>query len=382
MAPPVGLRTWVEISRSALHANVRALQSLLNTTVSLCAFVKSNAYGHDIALTARLLHEAEVTHFGVDSLDEALVVRKICPDAAIFITGMVPSERLNEVITNQFVLDIYEEEFLLTMIDAASAAQKIALVNIEIESGLHRLGVMPRQTTSLLRIIKNAPRNVKLVGVSTHLSSAESVQGQPFVNAQNKALQDIVELCRTLGLEVPFIHIANSAATILSPHVHGTMVRPGIALYGLWPSQEMKLTVQRGRAFELQPVLTWKTRVAQVKDVPGGGAIGYDRTFIANRPMRIAILPVGYWDGYDRGLSNCGKVLIYGRPCPVVGRVCMNMLMVDVSAIPQVKPNDVATLLGREGMSAVTADEIAEKLDTIHYEVVTRIGAHIPRIVV
>ncbi len=372
----------MEISRTALAANVALIQALLEPTVSLCAFVKSFAYGHNIELVTRLLGESGVTHFGVDSLDEALTVRKVAPDAAIFIMGMVPAERFNEVVKNDCVQNIYDEEDLAAIINAAIAEQKVALVNIEMETGLNRLGAADRVLADLLRIIKNNPRSVKLVGLSTHLSSAEDTAEQHFVYTQEDALQRALSICASYELIVPFVHCANSAATIFAPRVHDTMVRVGLALYGLWPSAELRLAVQRGRAFELQPVLSWKTKVAQVKDVPAGGAVGYDRTFITNRAIRVAILPVGYWDGYDRGLSNKGRVLLHGRPCAVLGRICMNMLMVDVSEIPQIKVGDTAILLGREGMSSVTAETIAQELGTINYEVVTRINSLIPRLVV
>ncbi len=328
------------------------------------------------------MSEAGVSHFGVDSIDEALAVRHLNSSAAIFLTGMVPNERLHDIVANDCVVDVYSEEGLIACIAVAVTQQKVALVNIEIETGLHRLGVTSRGLTGMLRIIKNNPRSVKLVGLSTHLSSAEDMDGQHVVAAQHAALQQAAENCRAYELEVPYMHVANSAATIFARATHGTMVRTGIALYGLWPSAELRLAVQRGRAFELQPVLSWKSRIAQIKDVQGGSAIGYDRTFIASRPMRIAVLPIGYWDGYDRALSNVGKVLIHGRPCPVVGRVCMNMIMVDVSAIAQIKPDAVVTLIGKEGMSAYTADDMAKDIGTIHYEVVTRINPLIPRIVV
>ncbi len=375
-------RTWVEISRPAMASNVAALQALLEPTVSLCAFVKSFAYGHDISLVTKLLGESGVTHVGVDSIDEALAVRAVAPEVAIFIMGMVPVERFNEVVSHDCVQNIYDEEGLRAIIDAAVKQQKVALINIEIETGLNRLGVIERVLVDLLRTIKNNPRSVKLVGLSTHLSSAEDVAEQHYVYAQEDSLQRALELCASYELSVPFVHCANSAATIFAPRVHDTMVRVGLALYGLWPSAELKLAVQRGRAFELQPVLSWKTKVVQIKDVPAGGAVGYDRTFITNRAIRVAVLPVGYWDGYDRGLSNKGKVLIHGRPCAVLGRICMNMMMVDVSEIAQVKAGDVVTLLGREGIGTVTAETIAEILGTINYEVVTRINPLIPRLVV
>lgn len=365
-----------------MASNVANLQALLEPAVSLCAFVKSFAYGHDTSLVTKLLGESGVVHFGVDSIDEALDVRAAAPEAAIFIMGMVPVERFHEVVQHDCVQNIYDEEGLRAIIDAAVKQQKVALINIEIETGLHRLGVIERTLVDLLRTIKNNPRSVKLVGLSTHLSSAEDVVQQHYVYAQADALQRALELCVSYELSVPFVHCANSAATIFAPGVHDTMVRVGLALYGLWPSAELKLAVQRGRAFELQPVLSWKTKIAQIKDVPAGGAIGYDRTFITNRAIRVAVLPVGYWDGYDRGLSNKGKVLIHGRPCAVLGRICMNMMMVDVSDIAQVKAGDIVTLLGREGIGTVSAETIAQELGTINYEIVTRINPLIPRFVV
>lgn len=382
MSPGTGLRTWVEISRPALHNNVRTLQSLLGPATSFCAFVKSNAYGHDLPLVVKLLREVGIHHFGVDSIEEAEAIRRIDIDAVIFIVGMVPKERLSEVVAMQCVQDIYDEDGIVSLIDVAVTQQKVALANIEVETGLHRLGVTARDLNNILRHINNAPRHVKLVGLSTHLSSAEDVNNQQFTNEQYAALTQAYETCKTYGLEVPYMHVSNSAATIFAAHTHATMVRVGIAMYGLWPSAELRLTVQRGRAFELQPAMSWKTRIAHVKDVPNGGAIGYDRTYVANRPMRIAVLPVGYWDGYDRALSNTGKVLIHGRLCPVVGRVCMNMVMVDVSAVPHVKVDETATLLGREGINAYTADDMAKDLGTINWEVVTRVNPLIPRIVV
>lgn len=375
-------RAWVEISRAALEANVRTLQGLLASTTTHCAVVKSFAYGHDSALVTRALLEFGVTHFAVDSIDEAFVIRRLSPDAVVFILGMVPTERFREAISAQFVLNIYDEDGLIAAVHEAVSLQMVALVNVEIETGLHRLGAMPRALLDLARLVKNNPRSVRVVGLSTHLATAEDPTAQQYVDAQVTALDCARQDFAAYDIVAPYVHVANSAATILRQPAHLTMVRTGIALYGLWPSQELRIAVQRGRAFDLRPVLSWKTLVAQIKDVPNGGAVGYDRTFVSNRPMRIAILPVGYWDGYDRRLSGRGKVLIRGRECSVVGRVCMNMIMVDISAIPQVKTGDVAVLLGREGMHTVSAEDLAETCGTINYEIVTCINPTIPRIIV
>lgn len=375
-------RAWVEISRSALEANVASLQGQLAPETTFTACVKGNAYGHDISLVTKALLEMGVTHFTVDSIDEAFVVRRLSADAVVFIVGMVPAERFREAIAAQFVIDIYDEDALTAVIAEAVTLQKIALVNIEVESGLYRLGAMPRAMLDLTRLIKNNARSVKLVGLSTHLATAEDPTTQHIVDAQIATLTRVRDDFAAYDIAAPYIHAANSAATIFRPTSHCTMVRAGVALYGLWPGQELRIAVQRGKAFELRPVMTWKCMVAQVKDVPVGGAVGYDRTYITNRPMRIAILPVGYWDGYDRHLSSKGKVLIRGRVCPVVGRVCMNMIMVDVSAVAQVKAGDTAVLIGREGMSTMTAEELADAVGTINYEIVTRINPTIPRTMV
>lgn len=382
MAPSPKQRTWVEISRVALEANVRALTGALRPNTTHCAIVKANAYGHDAHAVVKILLESGVTHFGVDSIDEAFAVRALSEDAVVFILGMVPHASYRDAIAAQFVLNIMDEESLSHAVAEAVALQKIALVNVEIETGLHRLGAMPRAILDLARIMKNNPRSVKLVGISSHLSSAENPHAGPVTDAQYAVLERAVQDFAAYDLVAPYVHIGNSAIAIARPQLHAGMVRTGIALYGLWPDYDFRLAVQRGRAFDLRPVMTWKTTIAQVKDVQSGGAIGYDRSFTTNRPMRIAILPVGYYDGYDRKLSSKGKVLVRGQLCPVVGKICMNMCMVDVSAIAQVKAGDTVTLLGRDGMGSVTADDIAETVGTINYEIVTRINPTIPRIVV
>lgn len=375
-------RTWVEISRASLQANLAALQSQLGPETTFAACVKSNAYGHDISLVTKALLEMSVTHFTVDSIDEALAVRRLSADAVVFIVGMVPAERFAEAIAAQFVIDIYDEDALTAVIAEAVTLQKIALVNIEVESGLYRLGAMPRVMLDLTRLMKNNARSVRLVGLSTHFATAEDPTAQHVVDTQVATLTRARDDFAAYDITAPYVHAANSAATIFRPTSHCTMVRAGVALYGMWPSQEMRIAVQRGKAFELRPIMTWKCLIAQVKDVPSGGAVGYGRTYITNRPTRIAILPVGYWDGYDRHLSSKGKVLIRGRVCPVVGRVSMNMIMVDVSAVAQVKAGDTAVLIGREGMSTMTAEELADAVGTIHYEIVTRINPTIPRLMV
>lgn len=376
------MRTWVEVSREALLGNVALLRAGLGAETTFCAVLKANAYGHDLATVAKVVLEAGQRHFAVDSIDEGLALRRITNDGEIIVLGYVLPERLRDAVAAQLIVTVYDEAALLALRDAAVSLQAVARVNIEIETGLYRLGVAPRQLNDLLRVIAANDRSLQLAGMMTHLATAEDVSAQAYVDTQAGVFAEAVATAAAFHLHPPYLHIACSAAVIIRSDVHFSMVRSGIAMYGLWPDQELRLAVQRGRAFELRPALAWKTRIAQVKDLPNGATVGYGRSFIANRPMRLAVLPVGYWDGYDRGLSGKGKVLVKGYLCPVVGRVCMNMTMVDVSAVPNAKAGDVVTLIGKEGMHTVAADDLAAILGTIHYEVVTRINPLIPRIVV
>jgi alanine racemase len=228
-----------------------------------------------------------------------------------------------------------------------------------------------------------ASTHVRLAGVSTHFANIEDTSDARYATVQFTKFRETADRMRSAGFDPQWIHCANSAATILYPDTHGTLVRPGIAMYGLWPSE---LTAQAARshniACQLSPVLTWKSRVAQVKSVPAGSPIGYGLTEVLKRNSRIAVLPVGYADGFDRKLSSVGEVMIGGSRCRVMGRVCMNMIMVDVSAVPNVTREQEAVLLGRSGRHEITADKLASWIGTINYEVVTRINPTLPRVVV
>lgn len=383
MSVAAGTRTWVEISRSALQHNVDGLRSLLSPDTVFCAVVKGNAYGHDATIICRVLLECGVTNFAVDSVDEALAIRALSTDATVFVMGMIASEQYKDCVQYSLIANIIDEESLTVIIAEAVRQQKVARINIEIETGLQRLGITLRKFSECCRAIVQSSRSVELTGLSTHLATADDVAtGQTYVDQQADILREAYDMAAQSGLSPTYLHIANSAVTILRPQLQLTMIRAGIAVYGLWPSQELRLTVARGRAFELSPVLSWKTKIAQIKDVAPGSAVGYGRTFVANRPIRLAVLAVGYYDGYDRALSGQGTVLIHGRRCPIIGRICMSMCMVDVSALPHVKVGDIATLIGRDGMNVLTADDLAEKIGTIHYEVVTRINPLTPRTLV
>lgn len=377
-------RTWVEISAPALQHNVSELKRTLSPGVRFCAIVKANAYGHGLTEVASLLKENDVELYGVDSVDEALIVRAQDPNATIFIMGATIPERLEDVVRGRMIQMVSGVAELKAIRETARELHIPAMVTLEVETGLHRLGVEGRELSAILDELKFSCGLVYVVSIASHLSSAEDQSLSPITNAQYDRFWKAINEITRKGHQPEHLHIACSAAGIMHELNHGTHIRYGINMYGLWPSIDVKRAGTLGkRHADLKPVLTWKTSIAQVKEVHPGDAIGYGPTVVVNRLTRVAVLPVGYYDGFDRGFSNSSSVLIHGTRCPVLGRVCMNMIMVDVSTVPGVLSTQTpVTLLGRDSVQTVTAEELAEKIGTINYEVVTRINPLLPRIIV
>lgn len=378
-----GAKTWVEINALSLHSNIASLQALLKSEVNFCAVVKANAYGHDTDTLVRLALIEGVDHFAVDSIDEAIVVRKRAPEATIFILGYTVAERVPEIVQNNFIQTVYDEEIITHIGKEATAQQKKAHINLKIETGTQRQGIDLKKIDSILREIRRFERFLNLAGISSHYATAEEVKTPEFLQKQTDVFCKALQIAKDLGFDPPYQHIACSAAAIAFPETQGTLARYGIALYGLWSSNELhRQNNLSSSAIELKPVLSWRTRIAQIKDVPSGVTIGYGRTYTSDRPIRIAVLPIGYYDGYRRVSSRKGHVLIKGQKCPILGTICMNMMVVDISTLPNTKKGDVVTLLGCDGMHTISAEKLAENMKTINYEVVTQINPKIPRIVV
>ncbi len=373
-------KSWIEIDARAYEQNLRAIESRLKDGVTLCAVVKANAYGHDATTMVRLAQAAGVHHFGVDSIDEAIEVRKHAADATIFVLGYTVPERFGDIITYRLIQAVYTSDMIRGLADAARSRQTTALVNIKIETGTQRQGVGERDLKSLLADIERESSALNLVGVSSHFSSSEDLSKKSVCDDQNERFNQAVAEIKRFGFDPTYLHISCSASTLLYPSVHHNMVRVGLAQYGLWPSQNLRRELLS--KVELTPVLSWKARIAQVKDIPSGTPVGYSQSFVSDRPLRIAVVPVGYHDGYTRLLKGSAHMIVKGQKCRVIGNICMNMCMIDVSAVADVKQDDVATLLGRDGLNQVTADDLAEWIGTINYEVPTMIKAHLPRIVI
>ncbi len=379
--------SWCEISSYAIQSNVDTLRKRIGDDVILGIVVKADAFGHGILACAREFLAAGADWLIVNFAWEANALRQAGIEAPIYICGNVSAAQAIIVAQTQARTVLYDAEIARALAKAGRETGNPVPVHIKLETGTHRQGIPLTEAIELGRLISQLD-GIVLEGLTTHYADIEDTTDHHFARQQLDLLQEARKAFRQAGLEVQVVHSANSAATILWPETHGEMVRVGIAAYGLWPSTETYATVlqtyaARGEGFipNLQPVLSWRARVVQVKDVPTGAYIGYGRTFRATYPMRIAILPVGYHEGYDRRLSNLAHVLIEGTRSPVRGRICMNMMMVDVTHIQGVQVGTVATLLGSDGQERISAEQLAAWMGTINYEVVSRIHSSQSRFV-
>lgn len=375
---------WCEVDCGKLQANLARFRRMVGPSRVLAPTVKANAYGHGLVLAARAFLAGGADWLTANSLDEARVLRAAGVQAPLYVMGYVPTADLEEAVALQCRLVVYNPETVerLGQVVSRMPPGTLARVHLKVETGNYRQGLELEEAISLANLIARLP-GVELEGAATHFADIEDTTDHSYAREQLQRFHQVLQALADAGHTVRLRHCSNSAATILWPHTYLDMVRVGIGAYGMWPSAQTRVSaVLEGRhgVIELEPALTWKTRVAQVKDVPQGAFIGYGRSFRTTHRTRLAVLPIGYFDGYDRKLSNLAHVLIRGRRAPLRGRVCMNMVMVDVTDIPDVRVEDEAVLLGAQGDERITAEQLAEWVGTINYEVTTRIGGHVPRV--
>ncbi|MEJ5248906.1 MAG: alanine racemase [Caldilinea sp.] len=377
--PPPLRPTWIEVSRSALVNNYWRLRSRLAATTKLMAVVKANAYGHGAAETARILQTAGADAFAVATLGEALELRAAGVERPILVLGYTPAAHTSLALAHSIALTLFDLETAAAMDAVARALGQTLTVHLKVNTGMNRLGVKPALAPQMVAALQGFEA-LRLEGVFTHFATADEVDKR-HAEAQFTRFQRLLAELERNGLRPPLAHAANSAALLTMPHTHLDMVRPGIALYGLDPDAE-QCPLPEG----FRPALTWKTTVAQVSDLEPGEAVSYGREFIASRPMRIAALPVGYADGFPRKPQNWGSVLVHGRAAPILGRVCMDQCVVDVTAIEAecgpVRQGDEVILIGRQGGEEISAAEAGRRVGTNNYDIVSRILARVPRLYV
>jgi alanine racemase len=371
--------TWVEIDRAALVANVATCRDIIGPCCQLLAMVKGNAYGHGLGETAQVLVEAGAEMLGVEAIGEAVTLRLAGITCPMLVVGPLLPANIPLLLAHELTPLLVSPEQVQMVGDYLHQAASGLDVHLKFDTGMHRQGIMTHEVPVLLDLLAKYP-TLHVSGVATHLARADEAEQPEWTRCQLERFHDMVALLARVGIRAPVRHAANSAAALLWPESHLDMVRYGIALYGFWPGP----AVRRACAVDLslRPVMTWKTRIAAVKEVRCGCYVGYNGSYVTTRDSRIAVLPLGYYDGYSRSLSNLGQVLVRGQRAPVCGRVSMNLMSVDVTEIPIAEPGDEVVLIGQQGTSAITAEEVASWLGTIHYEVTTRINPLIPRIVV
>jgi alanine racemase len=386
--------TWMRIDERAVQANVAWLRSLLKPGCKLGVVVKADAYGHGAGIMVPMLVRAGVDWLIVNSAAEAEHTRALAPHTPIYSCGPLLPHEASTMVHVRVRSVVSTLEVVEALAAAARSAQWVAPVHVKVETGTTRQGVKMQDVIHMAHAIA-ARSSLRLEGITTHFADIEDTTDHRFADKQHSLLQEAATNLRAAGIDVPMVHAANSAATLLDARTHGDMVRVGIAAYGLWPSKETLAaflerrphapttqppTLIRSDTNGLQPVMSWHARITQVKDVPAGAYVGYGRTFRTTHASRIAIVPVGYHEGYDRRLSNTAHVLVDGVRAPVRGRVCMNMMMVDVTDVPSAKLGSEVVLLGKSGDEDVSAEQLAAWMGSIHYEVVARIHPLVPRV--
>lgn len=369
---PKGRPTVCDVDLDALRWNFQQVRRKAGPQVKILSMVKANAYGHGACAVAKTLAEAGSDAFGVATLEEGIELRKGGIQSPILIMAGVYPEHLDELVQNNLASAVCELE-MLRRLELLARSRGLSLnFHLKVDTGMWRLGLLASELDSWLPDLGKL-KALKLEGVFSHFSETEGVE-RNYTQSQLELFQQVLRRLCAAGYNPPLIHMAKSAGVIAFPSSHFTMVRPGLMLYGAYPSPEMVSQVT------LKPALSWKTRMLQLKKVPKGSSISYGQTFVTKRESLIATLPLGYADGYHRLLSNRAVVLVRGQRAPVVGRVCMDLTMVDVTDIRGVVEEDEVVLLGAQGGEVILADEMARWAETISYEIFTSISARVPRI--
>jgi alanine racemase len=366
----LGRPTIAQIDLDALAFNFRQLQKRIPKGVKILAVVKADAYGHGALPISHKLEKLGVEYLGVAIAEEGVELRKGGVKAPILVLGGIYGGDIEKTVRFNLTPVVFHKEALKSISKAAQRGKRKVRVHLKVDTGMGRLGVPLPLWSNFLREITHFPK-VEVEGILSHFSMMDE---EDFTKHQWDQFLGAVKCAEELGIRFKYLHMASSAMLATSSHYCGSLVRPGIMLYGAHPSAVLKNLIH------LKPVMTLKTRIHFLKFVPSGFRISYGGTFVTRRESLIATLPIGYADGYSRTLSNRGEVLVHGKRAPVVGKVCMDFTMVDVTDIPKVSLGDEVVLIGSQGKEMITAEEIADRMNTISYEVFCSIGKRIPRI--
>ena len=365
-------KTWAEIDHEALRFNIQQIRNLVGPRVKILASVKAEGYGHGAVSVSRTALSAGAEWLGVSHVKEALELRSFFPNVPILILSSGMSGHTRLIVRNRLTPVVCSLEIARDLSAAALASGTIANIHVMLDTGMGRIGVWHKNSLTFLKRISQI-KGIRLEGLASHFAAADD-QDSTFTDRQLNGFLRAAKEVREMGIDIPLHHIANSAALIHNRETHLDMVRPGIMLYGVYPDPRSRSLI------DLKPVLSLKTRIAYLKTVEPGRTISYGLTYLVKKKTRVATLPIGYGDGFSRAHSSRGEVLIRGQRAPIIGIVTMDQIMVDVGNIDGVAVGDEAVLIGEQGAERITAEEAAEKIGTISYEVLAQLGKRVSRV--
>lgn len=366
-------RVCAQIDLAAVQKNIKAIRASIRKESKLMVVLKADGYGHGAVPIAKRIDDI-ADAYGVAIVEEAVELREVGIQKPILILGYTASHLYDKLIQYDITQTIFQYETAYELNEVAKKAGKTVRIHIKLDTGMSRIGFSATEQ-SIEEIVKISKlSNLSMEGIFTHFAKADEID-KGATTLQYQRFMEMLEQLEQRGVRFAIRHASNTAAIIDLPEYNLDMVRCGIGTYGMYPSVD----VQKNRVV-LTPAMELKTHVSYVKELPKGVGISYNGTYVTERPMRVATIPVGYGDGYPRLLSSKGRVLIHGKSAPILGRICMDQFMVDVSDIPQVKQNDDVTLMGRDGYECIPAEEIAGYAGTLNYEIVCEVGKRIPRV--
>lgn len=371
--PSVCDRAWVEIDRQALSHNVRQLKRLLKPKTQLMAVVKADAYGHGAVTVAETALEAGASWLGVATINEGIELRQAGIEAPILMLGATNTPEQVEAIAHwQIQPTLCTPQQALIFSETAAKLKQSLPVHIKLDTGMSRLGTRWETATEFVQLVHQLPQ-IQIASIYSHLATADSPD-PTIMQQQQQRFQSAIAAIQSLNIPLPPLHLANSAATLADSSLHYDRVRVGLALYGLYPASHLQNTIN------LQPVLSVKARITQTKTISAGTGVSYGHQFIAPESMRIAVIGIGYADGIPRNLSNRLTVLIRGQKIPQIGAITMDQMMLDISQIPDLQAGEIVTLIGQDGNLKITADDWADKLGTISWEILCSFKHRLPRV--
>jgi alanine racemase len=364
--------TWAEVDLGAIAHNTRELKRLVGEKTELMAVVKANGYGHGAVPVAKAVLGNGASSLAVHRTLEGVQLRQAGITAPVLIMGYTLPAEAETIVRWDLTPTVNTPEQAQVLSSTASHQGRALPIHVKVDTGLGRFGLLPEEVVDFVRVVSELP-GLTLEGIYTHFAMADAVD-KAYTLQQFEIYLEVVKRLEEAGFTIPIKHVASSAATLDLPETHLDVVRCGIALYGLRPSSEVEPTIP------LRPAMALKSRVARVRTLPAGSSISYGCTYTTREPTRVALVPVGYGDGYHRLISNRGQVLVRGQRAPIVGRVCMDQFVVQVSDIPNVQQDDEVVLLGRQGDDEISAEEVATWAGTINYEVTTSILPRVTRV--